>query len=307
MPRIARLLLSDQPSVYHVMSRTALDGFPFDALEKDILLSIIKQFSTIYFCEVLGFALMGNHFHLLLRMYPPDTVTNQDVTDHFKLRYGPDAVITELQINRYRQKWTNLSELMREIKQTFSRSYNRRHNRRGYLWGDRYKSVIVEDGRTLINCLAYIDLNPVRAGIVKHPEKYRWCSLGYHLQSGNQDNFLSLDFGLNDWDIAPKTSTRERLRLYRQFLAETGTLAPSPNGPRMTIPSRDDRNADDEYTLIDRLLLRTRWFTDAGIIGSKSFVSRLARRFKVFTVKDRPPKQVTGLNMYSLKRLSEIV
>jgi putative transposase len=56
--------------------------------------------------------------------------------------------------------------------------------------------VIVEKGETLINCLAYIDLNPLRAGLVDRPEDYRWNSLGYHVQTGNKDNFLSLDFGL---------------------------------------------------------------------------------------------------------------
>jgi len=54
---------------------------------------------------------------------------------------------------------------MREIKVGFTRFYNRRHNRRGYFWGDRFKSVIVQNGETLINCLAYIDLNPLRAGL----------------------------------------------------------------------------------------------------------------------------------------------
>ena len=49
---------------------------------------------------------------------------------------------------------------MRDIKVNFSRFYNRRHNRRGYFWGDRFKSVIVDRGETLVNCLAYIDLNP---------------------------------------------------------------------------------------------------------------------------------------------------
>jgi hypothetical protein len=72
--------------------------------------------------------------------------------------------------------------------------YNQRHNRRGTLWGERFKSVIVENGESLINCLAYIDLNPLRAGIVSRPEDYRWNSLGYHVQTGNNDNFLSLDF-----------------------------------------------------------------------------------------------------------------
>jgi len=75
--------------------------------------------------------------------------------------------LKEDKIEQYREKCSNLSELIREIKQRFSKFYNKRHNRRGTLWGERFKSVIVEDGATLINCLAYIDLNPVRAGIVK--------------------------------------------------------------------------------------------------------------------------------------------
>ena len=66
---------------------------------------------------------------------------------------------------------------MREIKVGFARYYNRRHNRRGYFWGDRFKSVIVDKGETLVNCLAYIDLNPLRAGMVDRPEDYRWNSL----------------------------------------------------------------------------------------------------------------------------------
>jgi putative transposase len=53
----------------------------------------------------------------------------------------------------------------------------------------------------LINCLAYIDLNPIRAGLVDRPEDYRWNSLGYHIQTGNKDNFLSLDFGLREFGV----------------------------------------------------------------------------------------------------------
>ena len=94
-----------------------------------------------------------------------------------------------------RQKLASLSEFVREIKVYFDRFYNKRHGRRGYFWGDRFKSVIVERGETLVNCLAYIDLNPVRAGIVDKPEDYRWNSLGYHIQTNNKDDFLSTDFG----------------------------------------------------------------------------------------------------------------
>ncbi len=55
---------------------------------------------------------------------------------------------------------------------------------------------MVENGSTLVNCLAYIDLNSIRAGIVERPEEYRWSGIGYHVQADNKDDFLSTDFGL---------------------------------------------------------------------------------------------------------------
>ena len=61
----------------------------------------------------------------------------------------------------------------------------------------------------------YIDLNPVRAGLVERPENYRWNSLGYHVQTGNKDNFLSLDFGLEEFG---ELNADERFRRYRRFV-----------------------------------------------------------------------------------------
>ncbi len=62
MARIARIVVEEEEAVYHVMSRTALDGFVLGDGEKDELLKIIKRLSAVYFTEVLGFCIMGNHF-----------------------------------------------------------------------------------------------------------------------------------------------------------------------------------------------------------------------------------------------------
>ena len=62
MPRIARLVVKGEPAVYHVVSRTALDGFVLGDIEKEYLLALIKRLSAVYFTEVLGFCLMGTHF-----------------------------------------------------------------------------------------------------------------------------------------------------------------------------------------------------------------------------------------------------
>ena len=180
MARIPRLTMTGEPAVYHVISRTALDGFVLGDVEKEYLLTLIQQLSAVYFTEVLGFCLMGNHFHLLVRMLPETAFTDAEIRTRFQRYYGPDSErqLTDGQLPTLRAKWASLSDYVKEIKQGFSRWYNKRHGRKGFFWGERFKSVLVENGDTLVNCLAYIDLNPVRAGLVERPEDYRWCSLG---------------------------------------------------------------------------------------------------------------------------------
>jgi len=289
MPRTPRLIINGEAGVYHVMSRTALDGFPLGDREKDFMVDLIRQYSRLYLVEILGFCVMGNHFHILVRMFPEHKFTDEDIKQRYVAFYGDDRPFADGWIPSLREKLSNISEFVREIKVGFTRYYNKMHNRRGYFWGDRFKSVIVEDGETLINCLAYIDLNPLRACLVDRPEDYRWNSLGYHIQTGNKGDFLSLDFGLKEFGIR---TADERLRYYRQFVYEKGCISEA-KGQR--IKER-----------IDRFRYRTRYFTDSGIIGSKSFVSRLYADFKDhFSSKhEKKPKPIGGLGgIYSLKRL----
>jgi putative transposase len=310
MPRSSRLIDDGQPTVYHVMSRTALDGFPFDDIAKDELLESIKGFSQLYFAEILGFCLMGNHFHLLVRMQTANEYTDEQIEQRYSEYHGPDSVFPSGKLDYFRRKWSSLSEFVKDIKQTFSRAYNKRHGRRGTLWGERFKSVIVEKGETLINCLAYIDLNPIRAGIVKRPEDYRWSSLGYHVQTGNKDNFLSMDFGLKEFGML---SPSKRLQRYRQYVYEAGAIHPSGKKASKRIDKQvinKESRKDFELDRIDRFRYRTRYFTDSGIIGTKAFVSKKYKLFKhLFQSKhEKIPKPVKGINgLYSLKRLSKAI
>ncbi len=87
MPRKARMIIDREPAIYHVMSRTALDGFVLGDAEKDYLLHLIKHFSSIYFCDILGFCLMGNHFHIVIRMHPGTDYSDNDVCGRYALYY----------------------------------------------------------------------------------------------------------------------------------------------------------------------------------------------------------------------------
>ena len=310
MPRTSRLIVVGEKAVYHVMSRTALDGFPLKDVEKDFMLDLIKRFSSLYFTEILGFCLMGNHFHLLVKMIPDHRFTDEEIQKRFEAHYGDGREFTEGQIPYLREKLSSLSEFIREIKVGFARYYNRRHNRRGYFWGDRFKSVIVDKGETLVNCLAYIDLNPLRAGLVERPEDYRWNSLGYHLQTENKDQFLSTDFGLKEFNVK---SEKERIRRYRRYVYEAGAINRTEKLQTKVIKDKviaKERKKKFEISRIDRFRYRTRYFTDSGIIGSKEFVAEYYQRFKhLFHSKlEKKPKPVKGLSgIYSLKRLSEVI
>jgi len=162
----------------------------------------------------------------------------------------------------------------------------------------------------------------LRAGIVERPEDYRWNSLGYHIQTNNKDDFLSLDFGLKEFGPggirsavkgefhwAGVMDTKERLRRYRRYVYEAGAVDRSEKGKRKVIGDRileKERNREFELSRSDRFMSRTRYFSDSGIIGTKEFVSANYQRFKdVFMSKrEKVPKSIAGLDgIYSLKRL----
>ncbi len=88
MPRIPRILIKGPNVAYHIVSRTALDGFVLGPVEKDYLLSLLRWLSSVFFTEVYGFCIMGNHFHLLCRMLPEENFSDQDVLARVKRYYG---------------------------------------------------------------------------------------------------------------------------------------------------------------------------------------------------------------------------
>ena len=303
MARIGRFVSKYETSIYHVISRTALSGLPMGDTDKDYLLHLIKYYSKIFFVDVLGFAIMGNHLHLVCRTYPESEVSDEDIIARYKIYRGEDDRPSKDNIDYYRSRWTSLSEYVKDIKQEFTRYFNRRHGRRGYFWGERFKSLIVEEGHTLVNLLAYVDLNAIRAGIVRRPEDYRWCSLGYHVQTGNKDDLLDVDFGLKEWN---EFNDKEIVRKYREFVYETGAVDAGKGAVIDPEIVKQERKKKYELTRQDRFLYRSRYFTDAGIIGSKEFVKSMFDKFK-HLLNCKPERKFTPIGgvegIYSMKRL----
>ncbi len=303
MPRIPRHLIKDQNRCYHIISRTTGQEFALGDVEKEFLMQRIRKLSSVYFVKVFTFCILSNHFHLLTQMQSHENYSDEEIERRFKVYYGHKRPFIKENINDLRKKWSDLSEYVKEIKQGFSFWYNRQHDRRGYFWSERFKSVVVEDGAALISCMAYIDLNAVRANLVDRPEDYRFCGLGHHVQSSNKNRFLSLD--LIEFQNAQETP----LVLYRRYVYEVGSLERS--GWKRPIPeiiSRKEERADYRITRSALFRYRSRYFTESVVLGSKVFVKKVYGKLHPYlkTRSNRDPVRIHGAGgLYSMKRLKE--
>ncbi|MFT4548020.1 MAG: putative transposase [Pseudoalteromonas tetraodonis] len=231
--------------------------------------------------------MLSNHFHLLLEVPPrPATrLSDAEILERCRALYSPEAMIqiewefTEAQRvggsrhaelrDRFLKRMFDLSEFMKTLKQKFTLWFNRKHDRVGVLWEARFKSVIVEgEWNSLLKVAAYIDLNPIRAGLVDDPKDYRWC--GYaEAVAGDRVARRGISSALADvktnahWgDVGPR---------YRKLLYGIGEENSARTGLSREAVARVWA-AGGKLTLSQLLRCRVRYFSDGLAIGSESFV-----------------------------------
>ena len=193
--------------------------------------------------------------------------------------------------SRYTRRMHDLSEFMKSLLERFTKWFNRTHSRSGTLWEDRFKSVIVESGTAARTMAAYIDLNPVRAGMVADPAEYRWSSYGEAVGGGAKGNGRKAREGLVRAYFCDQGVGFERerwgevSRLYRRLMGlalgrKSGkAVVDSQRRSQTTATAMQTLEAKDNGTVLPDLKLaamlrcRVRYFTDGAVIGSKAFVN----------------------------------
>ncbi|MCX6847080.1 MAG: hypothetical protein NTU84_11130, partial [Verrucomicrobia bacterium] len=201
---------------------------------------------------------------------------------------------------RFTYRMHDLGEFMKGLLQRYTQWHNRVHERSGRLWEDRFKSVIVEDGVAARTMAAYIDLNPVRAGMVTDPAEYRWSSYGEAIGGGAKGNGKTARAGLvRAWGAHKGMLADAALwsgqvaRAYRKMLmahaVEKISESIGPDGAmlrkttrkgipkeayqELTPEERASKQERDGYIPLARMLRhRIRYFTDGAVIGSRVFV-----------------------------------
>ncbi|MGJ8697859.1 MAG: transposase [Verrucomicrobiaceae bacterium] len=206
---------------------------------------------------------------------------------------------TLLQLQQVKGRFTyrmhDLSQFMKGLLQRFTSWYNRMNGRKGTLWEQRFKSVIVEDGTASRTMAAYIDLNPVRAGMVADPADYRWSSYGEAAAGGKKARagLVRALHGHRGNQGKPRAwaqggIAKEYRTILLQGAVEVKTTRPDSSGdisqkttrkgaPRAAIEKELARlkKADPtpDLAIGKAISCRIRYFADGAVLGSKTFVN----------------------------------
>jgi putative transposase len=273
-------------AVYHCMSRTVNGERLFDDVAKEILRRQFWQVAEYCGVEIVTYAILSNHFHVLVRVPQWEEPSDAELLRRYRILYprptpyqsarhavvqaqlaanGPDA-----QAWRKRQLalMGDVSHFMKLVKQRVSIWFNKTHQRFGPLWSDRFKSVLIEpEGRVVETMAAYIDLNCVRAGLQTDPKEYRFC--GYaEAVAGNTAARRGIRFtvGGRSWG--------ETQAAYRQMLFGTGA---GTRHAAAVIPVERLRQVIREggkLALHEVLRARLRYLSDGAVLGSRAFVEQ---------------------------------
>ena len=226
MPRANRYIVPGQ--IYHVTHRCHDRSFLFKfGKDRDAYRSMLRNRLERFPISVLGYCLTSNHTHLLLKV---------------------DGLAHEV-----------LARFMQTLEGDFAQHYNLRKRRKGAFWSDRYHAVMIDSGEYLWRCLRYIDLNMVRAGVVKSPAEWAWC--GYQEIVGSRKRYRVLDRSALVAALAPDKRWEEVSRHYVETV---------------------------QRALQEEPLKRESCWTESLAVGGRTFVehirSRISNRMDVETV-----------------------
>ncbi|MEQ9823062.1 MAG: transposase [Puniceicoccaceae bacterium] len=287
-----RAVIRGMDAVYHLVSRTSCGQFLFGDEEKEVFVRMMRKQAEFCGVDVLAYCMMSNHFHILAKVRHEPNLSDAALLERHRALYGGDraggrAIDPEKLESLFRsggeeaEQWReklkermgDVSVFMRELKQRFGIWYNHRHQNRGSIWADRFKSLIVEPSREAMSKVAaYIDLNPVRAELVDDPASYRFCSYGAAMggQLEARRGYAVIYFG-RAW--------RSFIRSYRIYLYGKGFQSKGERGKdygRISEEKIEQVLANGgKLEMAEVLRCRVRYFSDGMALGSSGFLKKL--------------------------------
>ena len=299
------------------MSRVVGGEFLLGEKEKEFFVRWMWRLAAFLQIEILDYVVMSNHYHQLVRVPGTVKLSDSELMERLRAYYGEESpevrqfenalkmgeeTLERIRL-RYLKRMGNISEFKKVLKQGFSSWYNHLHNRRGTLWMERFKSVLVEDSREVREIMAtYIDLNPVRAEMVEDPKNYRHCGYGAAMGGDERCRRGIIEItGITDWKKASAA--------YRILLMERGQIQSKSKKGAITRKLRLETLQKEGHLPLGELLrLRVRYFSDGLVLGSELFVEEVFERHRSRFGERRKSgaRPIRGMQIQSLKVIRDL-
>jgi REP element-mobilizing transposase RayT len=237
---------------YHICSRTVRKAF-LCGVDKETGVSFehrrtwiekrLFQLAQVFSIDICAHSVMHNHLHIVLHVdseqvksWSTDEVLQRWhrlfkgtlLTQQYSKKQSLDKfqlAMVEGTADIYKQRLIDISWFMRSLNEPIARQANREDKCTGHFWEGRFKSQALLDEGALLSCMAYVDLNPIRAGIAPTPERSDFTSIQLRIKAaidGEQPTSL-LPFTGNEHQQKP-TGIRFSLRDYLTLVDETGRI-----------------------------------------------------------------------------------
>jgi len=180
---------------YHVMSRTNNKLFLFEKGRiKRTMVELLERTAAFSGVKIDAYCMMDNHFHAVIHVIKPDEPVPEeevlrrigilkglrfaeDLAEHWAELRGMDmALVVDAQVELWRRRMHDVSQFVKTYKELVNIAYKAMVKHVGSIWSGRFASTLVEDGKYLATCVRYVELNPVRAGMVRRAEAYAYSS-----------------------------------------------------------------------------------------------------------------------------------
>lgn len=253
--------------------------------------------------NVLSYAVMSNHFHLLVRVPAyPDSVSEEEIWKRMESLHD-SAAIESMKSNlssrsaseqeeffrRIRTRLFSISEFIKGLKQRFSIWYNSLNDRHGTLWEERFKCVLIDDGGpSLLRVARYIELNPVRALLVNRASAYKWNSCHEALSERsrsrqNIENFIIPKYSKFRGEGQPSTFQDYLSYLDSSYQLSTDEKYANPKVSRSKLNEKAEKSESIQNSMPKRLKV----LTTGLIVGRKIFIERVCLKNKHLNPENR--------------------
>ena len=302
MGRRPREWTSQHTGSFHVISRITGQDRLLTPTDKEYFIHLLERFASGFFVQIHSFTILDNHFHILLTGLNLDAqqASKKELLQRYQKLYPketepppgsylPDGTLIPDEdngIERLRERLGSVSRFVQELKQSYSRWFNKKYNRSGYLWSDRFKGVIVQKGEAQLLCNAYIELNAVRANIVEKPEDYRWCSLGMRVRAPKRARKLLTWFPVSHQDawenigLVKTFYSMKALEWYRVFVYQCGGKMLENKASISDQLVSDVVGFHGKLGIGERLQYRLRNISEGLAIGNYSFIAGIQKKNK---------------------------